>query len=218
MKRALVVLAAVLVAAPAPAAAKEITSAKVCGADGCNEVKDKKQLALLAEGGDPTDPPRHASGWYTVTLRIDAGEEHGHWSIAVVPRARMIRTYDEEAGAYRWMPISLRAAQTYARAAEGLEPFPAAKLRGLHPKPPAVRVVETVLPPADAADDGGFPYWMVAVVVAAALAALSVRRLSSAGSRRGTRGARPWRALPRRGSGAPPPAGPLDADPGSPSR
>jgi hypothetical protein len=166
MKRVLcaAALLALPLAAAGPAAAKEIKSAKVCGANGCNEVKEKKSLAFLAEGGDPTDPPDHPSAWFRATLTVGDEEHSDSWSVAVLPALRMVRSYDESRNQYVWMPISAESAKAYTRAAGGLKPFPASKLRGLEQRLPEAHVVETFDPAGSAADDdGSFPYWLAAL-------------------------------------------------------
>jgi hypothetical protein len=183
-RAALAIGLALLLAAASPAAAKEVSSAKVCGANGCHEVKDRSLLAALPEGGPPSPPPNRPSGWYRATLTISAEGARDRFSVAIVPASRYIRGRGELGDRYTWMHMSDRTASAYGRIARGLEPFPASKLRGLHQRPAAARVDQVVEPPEDPGRSGGFPWlWTLLGAGGAALVAAAV----VAARRRGTR-------------------------------
>jgi hypothetical protein len=98
----------------APAAAKEVAAAKVCGASECRDVEERKLLAVLPSGGDPTNPPSHPSGgWYRVTITIRGEGAFDRFTVAALPDAGYLRAYDEGAGRYTWMPMIDDAARAY---------------------------------------------------------------------------------------------------------
>jgi hypothetical protein len=170
---------AALLALASPAAAKEVSSAEVCGANGCHAVKDRALLAALPDGGPPAPPPTHPSGWYRATLTISAEGARDRFAVAVLPVSRYIRGRGELGARYTWMHMSDRTARAYRRIARGLEPFPAATLRGLHQRPIAARVDEVVGPPADPRRSSGFPWlWTLLGIgaVAAAGGIVALRR------------------------------------------
>jgi hypothetical protein len=171
MKRPLPIMitSIALLVPAAPAAAKEVVKAKVCGASDCREITDRHTLAALPEGGDPTDPPSHSSGWYRVTLTVRSDDAHDRFTNAVLPAARYIRGEGEN-GHYTWMPMTARATAAYRSAVRGLRPFAGSRLRGLDDRMPPARVVEVYAPAARAKhdDDGGVPAWLAALAGSAA--------------------------------------------------
>ena len=87
----------------APAQAKEVLSAKVCGENGCVTSRDRGLIAGLADGGDPVDPPTPAAPFFHVRLTI--GDEKGKvmdrfWT-HFMPKGEMIRGSDGN-----WMPAT----------------------------------------------------------------------------------------------------------------
>jgi hypothetical protein len=177
MKRFLPALVACLALfVPAvPATAKKIVKAKVCGASGCNETKDRSVLAALPEGGDPTDPPSRPSGWYRATLTVESGDARDSFTLAALPGARLLRSEkDQLTGGYTWMRMTASAAAAYQSAVRGMQPFPASRLSGLPQPAPASQV------PERAADRDGVPMWVLALAIAggvtAGAAALLQRR------------------------------------------
>ena len=87
----------------APAQAKEVLSAKVCGENGCVTSRDRGLIAALAEGGDPVDPPKAAAPFFRVRLTV--GDEKGNvmerfWT-HFVPKGELIRGSDGT-----WMPAT----------------------------------------------------------------------------------------------------------------
>ena len=163
-------LAVALLALPATASAKGVMGATVCGASGCTAVKDPDQLVYFAEGGDPVEPPAQAAEWYRATLTIGAeGGAQERFSIALVPDLRLIRGFDEQTDLYTWMPVSEEAASAYRKVAAGLEPFPAASLKGVE------ATAAPTSPPPSGDDAGGLPGWALpAALVALASAGLAL--------------------------------------------
>jgi hypothetical protein len=113
----------------APAHAKEVLSAKVCGENGCVMSRDRGLIAGLAEGGDPVDPPKAAAPFFRVRLTI--GDEKGKvmdrfWT-HFVPKGELIRGSDGT-----WMP----ATDTYTGALKkvvnpSMAAYPASRLAKL---------------------------------------------------------------------------------------
>jgi hypothetical protein len=164
------VVAAALACVPA-AAAKEVTSATVCGADrGCTTTHDRAFLQALMNGGPPAAPPAHPSGAFRVRARIS---EPGQGIVSRftnwwVPRTQLLLAEDGS-----WMTLSPRATEAVASAAHGLKPFGPEKLgssfagTSSHAAPP---------PPlrSTAANDGGgssVAWWVVVLGAGVALAA-----------------------------------------------
>jgi hypothetical protein len=157
------------------AAAKELESAKVCGASECRTVTDRAALIALMEGGTPTDPPApHA--FYRAELRVRGDGEIATYPVVILPDAGLMRG-GSAADGYSWMPVPAKSARLYRRITRGLEPLPAAKLRGLRPWKP--RVDEVVLPPAEpdpTTSSLAWP-WIVSALAAAAVLVVAVGRL-----------------------------------------
>jgi hypothetical protein len=189
---------ALMLALPAVAAAKEVESARVCGATECRDVDDHDVAMGLVSGGNAKPPPGDkAGGWYRVSVVFNAeGERHG-FTMAAMPSSQTLRTYDESTGRYSWMEMAGEAIAAYDKVTPGLEPRPISTLRGRDQKPPEVIVDEVVMPPAEPAAQtaGTFPWEWVAGGVAAAALASGAALL----------------ALRRRRGSAPPHAGPQAA-------
>ena len=167
---AITVTAALLILAP-PALAKQITSAKVCGASDCRDVEAHGLLVALPDSGDPTDPPRSpAGGWYRTTMTIEAEGDHERFAVDAFPRENLVRVLDDASGSYRWLEMTSDAARAYRKVTFGLEPLPISRLNGFQARPPAAASVP--------APRGGFPWaWAAAVVsFGAAAAAYAMRR------------------------------------------
>jgi hypothetical protein len=178
MKRLVLCLAVVLpFALVGEVAAKEVVSAKVCGASDCRVVKDRGALLALHEGGAPTDPPA-AGSFFRAELTVRGDGERITFPVALVPDAGLVRGGTEAEG-YTWMPVSDRAVREIREVTAGLEPFPATRLAGLDaPGLPEARVDQVVLPPAtESRPDGGLHLWpWLAGALAALGAAVLVRR------------------------------------------
>lgn len=157
--------------------AKEISSAKVCGAGECREVSDPEAATALAVGPRPrgTDAPERGLPWYksTLTIRAEDGGEvfTDRVSVTVVPSAGLMRAED----GVSWVTLPSESEEAYAKLTAGLTPRPARTLL------PVARVDEVVEPPSAAipapASDGS-NVWIVALgggVLAAVMAGLLLR-------------------------------------------
>jgi hypothetical protein len=162
--------------------AKEIGSAKVCGAGECREVSDPEAATALAVGPRPrgTDAPERGLPWYKSTLTIPA-EDGGEVrvSVIVVPSAGLMRWED----GVTWVTLPSESKEAYAKLTAGLTPRPARTLPGPgeDAKLPAARVDDVVEPPSAAtpapASDGS-NVWIVALgggVLAALMAGVLLR-------------------------------------------
>ena len=170
------------VAYPPGLTAKEISSAKVCGAGECREVSDPEAATALAVGPRPrgTDAPERGLPWYKSTLTIPA-EDGGEVrvSVIVVPSAGLMRWED----GVTWVTLPSESKEAYAKLTAGLTPRPARTLPGPgeDAKLPAARVDDVVEPPSAAtpapASDGS-NVWIVALgggVLAALMAGLLLK-------------------------------------------
>ena len=170
------------VAYPPGLTAKEISSAKVCGAGECREVSDPEAATALAVGPRPrgTDAPERGLPWYKSTLTIPA-EDGGEVrvSVIVVPSAGLMRWED----GVTWVTLPSESKEAYAKLTAGLTPRPARTLPGPgeDAKLPAARVDDVVEPPSAAtpapASDGS-NVWIVALgggVLAALMAGVLLR-------------------------------------------
>ena len=112
-----------------PAHAKEVISAKVCGAARCATSRDRDLIAALAEGGDPVDPPETVSPFFRVRLEI--GEESGRvmerfWT-HFVPRGELVRGSDGT-----WMPATRAYTSALKKVVDpDMEAYPASRLSEL---------------------------------------------------------------------------------------
>ena len=159
----------------APAQAKEVLAAKVCGENGCVTSRDRGLIAGLADGGDPVDPPKAAAPFFRVRLTI--GDEKGNvmdrfWT-HFMPRGELIRGSDGT-----WMP----ATDAYTGALKkvvnpSMAAYPASRLAKLlasdQPVPTYQAQVSRVGEPARSqpeTDGGGIPVTTIGLVSGGALA------------------------------------------------
>ncbi len=177
MKRLGVVLVGVAlsIGIAAQASAKEVVSAKVCGAADCRQLDDRASLMALHEGGPPTSGPSRGSDWFTAELVVRAEGQRITFPITLVPAAGLIRGEDGT-----WMPVSDQAVRAFEAMTRGLEPFPAAKLEGVvAPEPPSAPASGPA-PSTSASNDGGSAVgWAAGAAGAMALglvALLGIRR------------------------------------------
>jgi hypothetical protein len=174
MTRLLAALIAVsaLVATPAAAPAKEVTSATVCGAAGCKSTNDKAAVAAAGEnGGPPTTPPRHRAAFYRITVHIKGDPEP--FRLLIAPSIGRVRGPDGT-----WSSLPHRAANAWHDVIRGVRPFPAAKLAIVEPStPPSVN--GRALPPhndtaAPKQTAGGTSWGLIASIMAAGVAAFAL--------------------------------------------
>jgi hypothetical protein len=181
---AVLVVAAVLVLAPAAAQGKGAIRMSVCGRDGCHRVPDPRAhdavtAALL------TQPPKGAAPFYAlhVTMAEPDGTTSRFGPLRWLDEANLLRSEDES-GRPAWSTPTAGAAAALRRAAKGLDRMPARRLGALTARPPAARVHEVVAPHAPARAAAGDPSpapWLalgagVLAAVAGAGAALRRRR------------------------------------------
>jgi hypothetical protein len=179
MRRLTICIALVLsLALASDAAAKKVVGAKVCGPEDCAETHDRDTLAAFTEGGAPTDPPSHASAWYSVRVTIEVEDgRRDSFPMAVLPRAGLMRGGDG-AGGFSWFHLTPASARRYRALVHQIAPYPARELRGTGP--PRARVDEVVVPPREPAGSGGgaspLPWVGGALALLAGGVALLVRR------------------------------------------
>ena len=172
--------------AAAPAEAKTVLSATVCGANGCETSRDRALIAGLAEGGDPVDPPKAAAPFFRVHLTV--GERNGKvmdrfWT-HFMPKGELIRGSDGT-----WMPASDAYTDALKKIVNpSMEAYPASALAKLldgdQPVPSSQAQVSSAVEgpqPPPAADGGRITRATIGLVVAGALAVaalllLAVRR------------------------------------------
>lgn len=188
MTRLAAVLAALLLALPAATSAKGVTAATICGADGCEEVRDHVALQRLAEGGPPAGRDVPSRDFFRVRFTVShSQEEIDSIGAVLVPRLGAMRAQDGT-----WLALTPAARRVARRLTAGREPLPAADMpRGAVAPEPAAAVDAVYRTPATAAPGDGSP-WMLAIAAAAALAAGLLAAL------------RPRRPRPRRSPAARP--------------
>jgi hypothetical protein len=176
----LAIAAAALGPAASTAAAKEIASVKVCGADGCRDVTDRATMAV-ADGGPPTAWPDEKTPFYRVKISVEG--EHGEvvpgWTFLWVPAAQKVKFEDET-----WGNPPSTTMDELARLTRGIAPLPASKL--VLPEP--AKADEVVAPhKAPAPADDGLPAIVWVFMAAGALGLLALLARGAAGllSRRG---------------------------------
>jgi hypothetical protein len=174
----LVVVAAAAMALAAPAVAKEIEEATVCGAGGCAQVAAKGNAHAMLDGGAITDAPKPAP-FYRIRLGIGdgSGKVFERFSILYVPSADRVRAMDG-----MWVNTTATADRALDRVTRGRKPFPASRLKTTPTEesetvgtslPP-----ETILPPDDGAGTGsggggGVPAWLIVLAAGGGLALIA---------------------------------------------
>lgn len=168
----LAVPAVLVMAAPAPA--KGVSTAKVCGADGCRQIDNPDESMLM--GGTPTSGPPSREPFVRLVFQLGDGGTGGAVRNLFAPRSGLVLSND---GTDTWLKPDALA--RLRREARRVTPFPASKL-------PAY-----LLSPVSAADraparrhggDGGAEAWWIAVLsglAALALALIWTRRRHSPG-------------------------------------
>lgn len=118
--RRLVAIAALALLLPPAAAAKEITGAELCGADGCTDVSIPAGLHEFPGSGDGTSPPSNEP-FLEVRLEYDGMHTERLW---YVPGARLFALPDGGGDAVRWTPPSKQGIDRHlVAAAAGVEPY-----------------------------------------------------------------------------------------------
>lgn len=124
MRLATFVLAAsAALALAAPAAAKELAKAELCGPAGCVAVTDKNDLRQIPTGETlGTRPPM--SSYYALALSAKDDVTTYTWQIYYIPGSNMLAVQDERGG-MNWHPIQGAAIGAMKRLAAQIEPFAA---------------------------------------------------------------------------------------------
>jgi len=176
----LLAIAAAALGPAATAAAKEIASVKVCGADGCQDVTDRTSMAIT-DGGPPTAWPDEKSPFYRVKISVkgEDGQVVPGWTFQWIPAAQKVQFEDGT-----WGNPPSTAMDELTRVTRGVAPLPASKLRLPEPVKPAEIVAPHKAPPP--ADDG-LPaiVWVFLAAGAAGLLALLARGAAGLLGRRG---------------------------------
>jgi hypothetical protein len=123
-----VALLAALALGPAPAVAKNLQAARICGPDACREVPKDDLVIDLVTGGSSTGGPERAEPFYRVRVTVGGGGHHESWWMVVLPRGGYTGSPDGPAGSYHWGSIPAATARLYARLAGSVEAFPPERL------------------------------------------------------------------------------------------
>jgi hypothetical protein len=172
----LMLAAAAALALAAPAMAKEIDEATVCGADGCAKVTPRGNAhAMLESAGAVTDAPK-AAPFYRIRLGIGdgSGKVFERFWLVYVPSADKLRAMDGQ-----WVSTTTAADRALDRVTRGRKPLPAKKLRLTKPEQDA-QSSGTSLPPetfTTPPDDGpgpgsggGVSGWVIVIAAGGGLA------------------------------------------------
>jgi hypothetical protein len=117
----LAIIIALALAFPAAAAAKEVTSIDVCGADGCARIADRTTLSAFEEGSEmAAAAPAGLQRSYLLRVHMregDAGSTHGSTS-RWLPSAGLIANEDGP-GNFIFTPADPKLERALRRAARG---------------------------------------------------------------------------------------------------
>jgi hypothetical protein len=174
MKRILPALVAIsLLAAPAAAGAKELSSARVCGASGCNQASNPAAFFPALEGGPPTaGGPSRPHPFYRLRVVVDEGRARQVMKLLAVSHGNYLRGPD---GA--WRQASADVLDRIKTLAGALQPFPASQLPGVSEAPQRSHPDAAPSPsasPASAAHEGSFPWIAAGLAAGTALIAVSL--------------------------------------------
>jgi hypothetical protein len=151
----LLAAAALALAAPGAAAAKEVSAIDVCGTDGCTRIVDRAVMRGFEQGTELAEAaPAGLQRSYRLHVRVrdDTGRSVTGWTTLWLPGAHLIAFDDGQPGA-TFTPAPPRLERALARAARGHTAR--AARRYSVPPPPAARVAEVVpAPPAARAASG----------------------------------------------------------------
>lgn len=118
----LLLVAAAALALAAPAAAKEMTKAELCGPAGCAAVTDKDDLRTFG-GGETLGARPPMLPFYKLALSARGDGATETWWIYYVPAANMIAVEDAY-GLINWHPLRASATAVLKRLAAQVDPFP----------------------------------------------------------------------------------------------
>jgi hypothetical protein len=134
----------------APAAAKEVVAAKVCGLDECRTASGGPAgLTKLAYGGLPASPPERPAGWYRMVLSFRMeGPERMRIPITVIPGEELMR-WEGRHGDGGWVEAPAETLAALRPLIAGLEPRHSSTLKVGSSAGPAEARVDEVVAPAD---------------------------------------------------------------------
>jgi hypothetical protein len=116
------VVAAVALVLAAPAAAKELTKAKLCGPVGCAVVTDPGALRDFPTGGETVASPPSTSAYYALAISSKDDVATHTWTIYYVPDANMLAIPDSYGGV-TWHPLFGNAIRYMKSLASRAEPY-----------------------------------------------------------------------------------------------
>jgi hypothetical protein len=166
----------------APAAAKELHSAKICGESKCMVAKDKDDIRGFAFTAlDADEPP--SGPFYTVELSVlDGSGGKVSWTLDYMPDAGLIRVAGEF-GEDDWWTLGTGAAQRLSAMTADLEPFPASAFQAAMDDPPGTFTTTDLAALADspapaqpapaARPDSAGATWLIPVVIFLGIAGLT---------------------------------------------
>jgi hypothetical protein len=118
--------AVICLVVPAGAAAKELSSATICGESGCRTIDRPNEL--LAGGGDGIpEPAPAASPYYAVRLTTTHEGREEAWTIFYVPGPAMLG-FRSERDAAQFEQLEGPVVAAWRAAARGVDPFPAPRI------------------------------------------------------------------------------------------
>jgi hypothetical protein len=175
MRRLLAIALPAVLLLCAPAGAKEVTGATVCGGDGCRSIDGAGEELL--QGGPPTNGPSQREPFVRMEFRFAAGGQTDTVRNIFLPRSGLLLGDDGRT----WLrPTELATMRRHARR---VTPFPADRLPVTVPLAPRAPAPATA--PARSSGSGdASAWWLVlpaAVLVLAVGAALG-RRLQRGGA------------------------------------
>ena len=99
-------LLAALALAPAPASAKNLQAATICGPDACTQVPEDRPLDPPRRGRSRQPRPERPEPWYRVRVTVGAEGVNESWWLVVLPRGGYTGFPDGPGGDYEWGSIA----------------------------------------------------------------------------------------------------------------
>ena len=128
--RTLFLLAATALVLAAPANAKELAKAELCGPAGCVAVGGDADLRLVPTGGEITTGPPPLGAYHELVVTMAEGpdaHDTSTWMIWYVPSAGVLAA-PGEGGAVTFMPVFGESATFMKSLAKRVEPFAAPRI------------------------------------------------------------------------------------------
>ena len=113
----------------APAAAKEVAKAELCGPAGCATVTDRDDLRLVPTGSESIAAPPPLGAFHRLTITMEGPDVHGTrpWTIWYVPAAGMIAA-PGPTGEIAFHPVYGEAATFMKALAKTVRPYRAPRI------------------------------------------------------------------------------------------